>query len=128
MRIQFIGAMLLVAVIHALPVVGLMGASKLEAVYGVAVRDANLELMLRHRAVLFGLVAAFIAYAAFRPELHRLALILAFVSVISFLALAWSIGGYNAAMSRVVWADLIALVALVAATGVHLWRPVPNLS
>jgi hypothetical protein len=123
MRMLFIGAMLLVAVIHALPVVGLLGASKLEALYGVAVRDANLELMLRHRAVLFGLVAAFIAYATFRPELHRLALILAFASVISFLALAWSIGGYNAAMSRVVWADLIALVALVAATGVHLLRP-----
>jgi hypothetical protein len=128
MRMLFIGAMLLVAVIHALPVLGLLGAGKLEALYGVAVRDANLELMLRHRAVLFGLVAAFIAYAAFRPELHRLALILAFVSVISFLTLAWSIGGYNAAMSRVVWADLIALAALVVATGVHVWRPVPNLS
>jgi hypothetical protein len=128
MRNLFVGSMLLVALIHALPVAGLLGVSKLETLYGVVVRDPNLELMLRHRAVLFGLLAAFIAYAAFRPELHRLALILAFVSVISFLALAWSIGGYNGALSRVVWADVIALAALIVATAVHLLRSGATLS
>jgi hypothetical protein len=128
MRNLFVGSMLLVALIHALPVAGLLGVSKLETLYGVVVRDPNLELMLRHRAVLFGLLAAFIAYAAFRPELHRLALILAFGSVISFLALAWSIGGYNGALSRVVWADVIALAALIVATAVHLLRSGATLS
>ncbi len=116
-------ALLLVALIHALPLIGVVGAGKLEALYGVSVRDANLELLLRHRAVLFGLLAAFLAYAAFDPSLHRVALIAAMVSVVSFLILAWQIGSYNAAISRVVLADLVALAALIIAAVVHAFRP-----
>jgi len=112
-------ALLLVALIHALPLIGAVGAGRLEALYGISVRDANLELLLRHRAVLFGLLAAFLAYAAFVPSLHRLALIAALVSVVAFLILAWQIGNYNAAISRVVLADLVALAALIVATVVH---------
>jgi hypothetical protein len=51
--------------------------------------------------------------AAFRPSLQPIAFIAAFVSVLSFLLLAWSSGGYNALVGRVVTADLVALVALV---------------
>ena len=112
-------ALLLVALIHALPLIGVVGASKLETLYGISVRDLNLELLLRHRAVLFGLLAAFLAYAAFQPLLHRLALFSALVSVLAFLLLAWQIATYNAAISRVVLVDLIALAALIVAGAVH---------
>ena len=123
MRYVVPAALLLVALIHALPLVGVASAGKLEILYGIGVRDPNLELLLRHRAVLFGLLAAFLAYAAFDPALHRLALIAALVSVITFLILAWQIGNYNAAISRVVLADLIALAALIVAAVAHGVQP-----
>jgi hypothetical protein len=58
--------------------------------------------------------------AAFRPELQAIALVAGFVSVVSFLAIAWSVGGYNAAIGRVVTADLVALLCLIIAA-VALW-------
>jgi hypothetical protein len=68
---------------------------------------------VRHRAVLFGLLAAFLAYAAFHRHLHSLALIAAAVSVVAFLALAISVRNYNSALSSVVKADILALALLV---------------
>ena len=123
MRYVVPAALLMVALIHALPLVGVASAGKLETLYGISVRDPNLELLLRHRAVLFGLLAAFLAYAAFDPALHRLAVIAALVSVIAFLILAWQIGNSNAAISRVVLADQMALAALIVAAVVHAFHP-----
>jgi hypothetical protein len=65
-------------------------------------------------------LGAFLVYAAFRPELQAIALVAGFVSVVSFLAIAWSVGGYNAAIGRVVTADLVALLCLIIAA-VALW-------
>lgn len=113
--------LLLVAIIHALPLVGVMGAARLTQLYGIDVQDPTLELLLRHRAVLFGLLAAFLAYAAFRPELHRLALIAGFVSVASFLVLAKLSSSYNAELSTVVRADWVALALLAAGAVAHQW-------
>jgi hypothetical protein len=118
-------ALLLAALIHALPVFGLLSASKLETLYGIPVREPNLELLLRHRAVLFGLLAAFLTCAAFRPDLHRLALVAGFVSVCAFLVLAWLMPSTNAALTRVVWADLVALVALIVAALVRVLHQAP---
>jgi hypothetical protein len=111
--------LLLVAAIHALPVMGVIGATKLSQLYGVPIQDANLELLLRHRAVLFGLLAAFLAFAALRPALHRLALVAGLVSVVSFLLLAQPASALNAAVVNVVRADWVALALLVVGTAVH---------
>jgi hypothetical protein len=123
MRFVVPATLLLAAFIHALPVAGVLGASKLQTLYGIPLDEPTLVLMLRHRAVLFGLLAAFLAYAAFRPQLHGLALLAAAVSVVSFLALAWSTPGTHAAITRVVWADGVALVAIMIGAVAHLLRP-----
>ena len=109
------GLLLVVGVIHSLPLAGVAGAAKLSALYGVAIADPNLEILMRHRAVLFGLLGLFLCVAAFRPAWQPAALIAGFVSVASFLWLAWAAGGYNAAIARVVTADLVALACLVVA-------------
>ncbi len=121
MRFVVPAVLLLVALIHALPLVGVLGAAKLTQLYGVDVQDPTLEILLRHRAVLFGLLAAFLAYAAFRPELHRLALIAGFISVASFLVLARLASAYNPELSTVVRADWLALVLLAAGAVAHQW-------
>jgi hypothetical protein len=115
--------LLLVALIHALPLAGVASASKLSSLYGIAVQDPNLEILLRHRAVLFGLLAAFLVYSAFHRQLHTLALVAGVVSVVAFLVLAALVGNYNAAVSTVVKADILALVLLVIAAGAHLRTP-----
>ena len=120
MRFVVPAVLLLVALIHALPVLGVVSAARVSSLYGIAVQDSNLEILMRHRAVLFGLLAAFLAYAAFHRHLHSLALIAAAVSVVAFLALAISVRNYNSALSTVVKADILALALLVIAAIVHL--------
>jgi|JI10StandDraft_1071094.scaffolds.fasta_scaffold81916_2 hypothetical protein len=116
MRFIVPSVLILVAAIHALPVMGVLGAAKLSQLYGITVQDPNLELLLRHRAVLFGLLAAFLAYAAVRPELHRIALVAGFASVVSFLLLAQFTSSLNTALVTVVRADWFALPLLVVGT------------
>jgi hypothetical protein len=110
----FVSAMLMiVGVIHVLPLSGALGAERLSALYGLSFHEPNLAILMRHRAVLFGLLGVFFILAAFRTEFQLLAFIAGFISVISFLWLAWSVGGYNVQVGRVFIADIVALVCLV---------------
>lgn len=118
---RMVSAMLIVvAIIHLLPLSGVLGADRLEALYGVALDDPNLIILMRHRAVLFGLLGAGLLIAAARPALHGAALIAAAVSVASFLALAALAERYDAAIGRVVAADIVAAVAIGIGAGAHL--------
>jgi len=113
-------ALLVAAVIHLLPLQGVLGSDRLASLYGaLPFDDPNLAILMRHRAVLFGLLGAFLLFAAFRPALQTLAFIAGLVSVISYLWLAWSIGGHNALLARVVVADIVALVCLAAGAAAH---------
>ena len=61
---KLVTLLLLVAgVIHLLPLSGVLGAQRLAALYGLAFDEANLLLMMRHRAVLFGLLGALETHA-----------------------------------------------------------------
>ena len=105
--------LVIVAIIHLLPVVGMLGVDRLALLYGIAVEEPNLEILMRHRAVLFGLVGALIMYAAFSPQYQPIAFVAGFASVLSFFALVWSVGGSNANLQRVMVADIVAIVCLV---------------
>ena len=118
---RMVSAMLVVvAVIHLLPLSGVLGAERLEALYGMALDDPNLILLMRHRAVLFGLLGVGLLIAVRRPSLHAAALFAAAVSVVSFLWLAASAESTNAAIGRVVIADVVAAVALGIGAAAHL--------
>ena len=119
---NLISAALVVAgVIHLLPVTGALGAERLAALYDVDVGEPNLLILMRHRAVLFGIVGGVLVAAAFVPAWQGLALVVGWVSVLAFLALALTTAGYNARIKRVVVADVVALVCLlVASVGVAL--------
>lgn len=108
-----IAASLLIAgVIHLLPVTGALGAGPLASLYGLDFSEPNLAILMRHRAVLFGLLGVFLVVAAFRPAMQLAALLAGLASVVSFLLIAWSTGDYSPAISRIVAADLVALAAL----------------
>lgn len=108
-----------VGVIHLLPLVGVLGADRLQALYGIAIEGPDLQILMRHRAVLFGLLGVFFIVAAFLPGLQAIALAVGLIAVLSFLVLAWTTDGYNASMARVVTADIIALVLLLIGTAAY---------
>ncbi|MFM7520820.1 MAG: phosphopantetheine adenylyltransferase [Planctomycetota bacterium] len=112
--------LMLVAVIHLLPVVGVGGRAPLERLYGTATDEPNLLLLMRHRAVLFGLLGAFLLAAAFDPRLHLAGLAVGLASVGSFLLLACRRGGLTDQVRRVCLIDAVAAVLLVAGLIVQL--------
>ena len=115
MRYLVSAMLVVVAIIHLMPLSGVLGSERLAALYGLDFAEPNLALLMRHRAVLFGLLGCFLLVAAFKPEWQVLAFVVGFASMASFLYLAWSGGGYNAQVARVVTADLVALACLVIA-------------
>jgi hypothetical protein len=121
LRLLIAGGLAIAGLIHLLPLPGVLGAERLTALYGVALADPDLILLLRHRAVLFGLLGAFLLFAAMVPRFQVAATALGLASALSFLALAWLGEPYNAAIARVVIADLVAVAALVLAA-LALWR------
>lgn len=117
-----ISAMLIVtAIVHLLPLAGVLGHERLTALYGLSFNEPNLTILMRHRSVLFGLLGLLLFFAAFQPSLQPLAFIAGFISVISFLWLAWSVGGYNSQISRVFMADIVALVCLIVGVVAYGW-------
>ena len=120
-------SLLVAAVIHLLPLQGVLGSDRLVALYGALPFDEpNLAILMRHRAVLFGLLGLFLLFAAFKPALQTLAFIAGFVSVISYLWLVWSTGGHNPLLARVFVADVVALIFLAAGAAAHAWMQLQN--
>lgn len=112
-------SLLLLGVIHLLPAIGVSGNDCLLSLYGIAIDDPNVSILMRHRAVLFGLLGAFLVVAAFVPALQLLAFIAAFISLASFLCVAWSVGGYNTKLGRVARIDIAAVAILVVGFGAY---------
>lgn len=110
-------ALLGLAVIHLLPVIGVTG--RLRTLYGLGEVNAQLELLLRHRAVLFGVLGAYCAWAAFSRAHQMPALLAGLISTLSFLVLAYGTP-LNEALIRVQRVDqlavVLAIIGLIAAT------------
>lgn len=121
MRYLVSAMLVIVGVIHLLPLSGMLGSERLATLYGLRFDEPNLEILMRHRAVLFGLLGAMFIFAAFRPAWQTAAYVAGLVSVGSFLYLAWSVGGYNQQVARVFLADVVALACLVVGGAAHVY-------
>ena len=115
MKIIVSSVLFIVAVIHLLPVVGVLGSDSLTRLYGITVSESNTEILLRHRAVLFAIIGLFLLISVFKSDYQPIAISIGLISVASFLLLTWSIEGLNSEISRVVKVDWIALVLLLVA-------------
>lgn len=110
-------ALVIAGLIHLLPVPGVAGPAALSRLYGINVADADTAILLQHRALLFGVLGVFMLSAVAWPPLRVAALTVGLVSAASFIGVALAVGGYNAAIGRVVAADAVAVVLLAAALG-----------
>jgi hypothetical protein len=115
-------ALCIVSLIHLLPLVGVSGRRALEKAYGIPVESPDLQLLLQHRAVLFGLLGAACLIAAFNAPWRPAVWCAALISTCSFMLLAWLAPSTNSAIARVVWADGVAIAALLIALVVHLFH------
>lgn len=105
--------LLLVGIIHLLPLSGVLGVDQLQKLYGITFAENNLAILMRHRAVLFGISGAFMITAAFKPKFQLAATIMGLLSVFSFITITWLVGDYNAAIQKVVWVDWVAAALLI---------------
>ena len=108
-------SLVIVGAIHLLPLQGILGGDRLTALYGIAIEEENLLILMRHRALLFGLLGGFLVWAAFRPSLYAPALLAGAISVAGFLLIALQSVERNSEIARVVSIDVFALILLAIA-------------
>ena len=106
---------ILAGLIKITPLIGVLGAERLQALYQMPFNGLDLLLLMRHRAVLFGVVGSLLLVAAFRPQLRVLASSVGLVSIASFLLLALPLQEHSAVLQRVFWADVVAGASLILA-------------
>lgn len=108
------------ALIHFLPVLGALSAKRLEGLYGIPVEGPDLAVLLRHRAVLFGILGGLLVAGIVHDDYRWLALVAVLVSDIKYAALCVIHRDHNAQLGKVLRADVVSIVALVAAGGLLL--------
>lgn len=113
----------IVAIIHLLPLVGVISRQRINSGYGIETTDLNVAILMRHRAVLFGMLGAFLLCAAWLPAYQGLGILAGLISVISFLLIAWSEGDVNPQLQRVIAADYVALACLILGSMIYCLRP-----
>jgi hypothetical protein len=92
--------------IHLLPLAGLLGRSVLERAYGVHLGEGHdLLILMQHRALLFGLLAAACLVAVGMPSWRLPAGAAALISMLGFVLIAaWQ--PHGAAIAKVMWIDI----------------------
>lgn len=112
--------LLAVGLVKFLPLVGALGPNQLSSLYGLSFEGSDLSILMRHRAVLFGFIGGLIMWSAFQPALRPYAFVAGFISTLSFVALALSVGDYNAQLRKVMIADVVLALILTVALVIHL--------
>ena len=107
--------LVVVGLINFAPVIGVISAQKLESAYSVALAGNDLAILMRHRALLFGILGAFILYSAFNPFYQPAAMIMGGASMVGFALLVLGVGGYNEAVGKVLFIDVLGILFLLAA-------------
>ena len=106
--------LLVVGLINLFPLIGVISASQINQLYGIQIDSPDLVVLMRHRAILFGLLGAFIIYSAFRQSLQSVACIAGLLSMMAFVLLAFASGNVNAELNKVALIDAVASIALLS--------------
>lgn len=107
--------LIVAGIIHLLPITGIIGAEQLSRLYGIRTDDPNLAILMRHRALMFGVLGAFLVYAAFKPDIQYLAIVAGLASAVGFVVIAQTSMPYSDSIMKIVFADYVAIAGLLIA-------------
>ncbi|TAG26591.1 MAG: phosphopantetheine adenylyltransferase [Burkholderiales bacterium] len=109
--------------IHALPLAGLLGRSMLEQAYGIKLGEGHdLTILMQHRALLFGLLAAACFVAAALPMWRWPAGIAALISMLGLVLIA-ALQPHGLPIAKVMWVDAGAALLLIIGLLLHAKSP-----
>ena len=107
--------LVVVGLVNFVPVLGMISAPRMEKAYSVSLASNDLQILMRHRALLFGVLGGFVLYSAFFPVYQVAAMVMAAISMIGFVILAVLVGGYKDSIFKVIVSDLVGIAFLLAA-------------
>jgi len=104
--------LIIVGLINFIPTIAIISAQKLEAAYSIKLISNDLIILLRHRALLFGILGGFILYSVKATSYQGAAMIMAGISMLGYVVLMFTVGGYNEALYKVLIIDVVGIVIL----------------
>ena len=120
MEILFRITLFIAGAINLLPSILAFLPQKISKSYGIVVPDVNYELLLRHRAVLFGIVGGLMIYSAITKKIYAISVSIGLISMVSFVILYFLLNGINKELEKVMKADVVAIIILL--TGFLLYK------
>ena len=114
------GLVSLVGVLNLTPAIVFFAPGRSLSLYAIELVEPNLSIVMRHRAVLLGLLGIALIYGAFRKEHLVPVIIAALIGKVAFLYLVYSSTGANAEIGRVALFDIGAIAVLLTALALHL--------
>lgn len=114
--------LLITGIVHLLPFSFMILPGQLQKSYGVDMTDPNLQLLLRHRALFFGMIGGFLLYSVIKKRYYGLASFLGLVSMGSFVLLYYTIGGINTQLRDVMLIDIYLFFPLLVITLLYFFK------
>lgn len=105
----------IVGAIHLMPVAPVFSPETLQRLYGIAPGDTTMLVLMRHRALLLGLVGILCLWAAWWAPVRPAALLAAAINIAGFLGFYALYGTPPGSLRVIALADLIALPFLAFA-------------
>jgi hypothetical protein len=113
MEVIFRISLFIAGIINILPSLLAFLPDKISKSYGIEIPNGNYELLLRHRAILFGIIGGLMIYSAIAKKYYEVATIVGLISMVSFILLFFLIGKeMNAELRKVMIIDVVATVVL----------------
>jgi hypothetical protein len=107
-------SLLLSGIINFLPSILAFIPSKFSKSYGIEIENRNIELLLRHRAVLFFIIGGLMIYSSIMKKYYEIAVTVGFISMISFIILYFLMNkSINPELKKVMIIDLFATIILI---------------
>lgn len=106
--------LLIAGIVNLLPSMLTFLPDKISKSYGIEIPNLNYELLLRHRAVLFGIIGGLMIFSAITKKYYEISTIAGLISMTSFVLLYFLIGkGINAELNKVMIIDIVAIAILL---------------
>lgn len=113
MELIFRITLFIAGAINLLPSVLAFLPDKISKSYGIEIPNENFELLLRHRAILFGIIGGLMIYSAVAKKHYEVSTVIGLISMVSFIVLFFLIGkDINSELKKVMTVDIVGTVLL----------------